>query len=177
MDLRKALTGIALATSLGLGGAWSLVDRFEPAPGDMTKSYVDPLGHRTICRGTTGPLANQARVTQAQCDEATVDDLRTAQATVLRCVHVPLTNGELNAWTSFALNVGPGKRGVKDGMCMLKSGRVPSHVTALQAGRHRAACAKLMDWTMPGTVVHNGLYNRRVAELTMCLHDLAEGAP
>lgn len=176
MDLRKILTGVALATSLGLGGAWSLIDKYEPAP-DMTRSYTDPVGIRTICRGNTGPLSKQARVTQAQCDEADVEALRVAQATVLRCIKVPLTKGELNAWTSFAYNVGPGGKGRKDGMCMLKSGRVPTHVTRLNAGHHRLACSSLMDWTMPGTKVHNGLYARRLDELAMCVHDLPEGSP
>jgi len=176
MDLKKVLTGAALAASLGLGGAWSIVDRFEPAA-DMTKSYIDPVGIRTICRGTTGPLARQARVTQAQCDEATVSDLRTAEATVRRCYTGPLTNGELNAWTSFTLNVGPGARGVKDGFCILKSGAVPSHLRLLNTHRPAAACAVLMQWTSAGGRRLQGLYNRRIAELALCLRDLPEGAP
>jgi lysozyme len=106
-----------------------------------------------------------------------VDDLKVAEATVRRCITVPLSQGELNAYTSFAYNVGPGKRGVKDGMCVLKSGAVPSHVRNAQAGRRRAACANLMQWTMPGTNVHRGLYARRVDEVAMCLHDLKEGSP
>jgi lysozyme len=177
MDLRKALTGLALASSLGLGGAYSLIDKYEPARGDMTKVYLDPLGIPTVCRGHTGPLTRSKGITQAQCDEATVDDLKAAAAVVRSCVTVPLTQGEYNAWTSFAYNVGRGKKGVKDGMCVLKSGAVPSHVRKLQNGQHAAACAMLMQWTMPGTNVHRGLYARRVDEVAMCLHDLKEGSP
>ena len=46
---------------------------------------------------------------------------------------------------SFAYNVGPGKRGKKDGMCVLKSGATPRHVRRLNAGQHALACSSLMD--------------------------------
>lgn len=177
MDLRKILTGAALATSLGLGGAWSLIDKYEPARNGMTKVYLDPLGIPTVCRGHTGPLTRQATVTTADCDKATVDDLRTAEATVRRCYTGPLTSGELNAYTSFAYNVGPGGKGRKDGFCVLKSGAVPGHLRLLRQGRPAAACSMLMQWTMPGTNVHKGLYARRVDEVAMCVHDLKEGSP
>lgn len=174
--LPRVLTSLALASSLGLGGAWSLIDKYEPARGDMTKVYLDALGVPTVCRGATGAITKQRTITPADCDAQTITDLKVARATVQRCVSVPLTDGEVQAWTSFTYNVGPGGKR-KDGFCMLKRGVPPQFIHDLQAGHHTAACSRLMDWTMPGTKVHNGLYARRMDELAMCLHDLPKGSP
>lgn len=161
----------AAAMVLGLGGAFNVVDKFEWTGKELT-SYLDPLGIRTICRGHTGYLAQRGYATREECDKITLEDLQRFKKVVESCVHVPLSNGELNAWVSFAYNVGPGKKGVKDGMCMLKNGRVPTHVRLLNEGKHRAACEMLLQWTMPGTVVYNGLLRRRTDELALCVRDL-----
>lgn len=169
MTIKNTLTAATLA-GLGLLGAANLVDRWE---GNTTSRYVDPLGIATICRGHTGFLTRYAKVTEAQCDAALIEDLKVAAATVARCVDWDsLSAGEKAAWTSFALNVGPGGRGVKDGMCRLKTGAEPSHVRLLRQGRHREACAMLDQWTMPGTNVHRGLKARRADEKAACLKDL-----
>ena len=174
LPIKRIAAGLAAATALGLGSAFSLVDKFE---GNVNTIYKDPLGVRTICRGTTsGPLITKGKATDGECDAATLKDLQVAAATVGACVEVPLTDGERNAWTSFAYNLGPGKRGVKDGMCVLKSGALPSHVRLLAAGKHRAACHMMAQWTMPGTSVHKGLVARRTAEMTLCLRDLPKEA-
>lgn len=170
LPIKRLVGAAALAASLGLGGAWQLIGKFEGPP--ATKTYRDPLGIPTICRGATGALAARGYATLAECDEQAVKDIQIAAATVKSCVKVDLTQGEYNAWTSFAYNVGPGRKGVKDGMCVLKSGAVPSHVRLLAAGRHLDACKMLLQWTQPGTVVHNGLKARRTDELAMCLKDL-----
>lgn len=162
---------IAAVTAAGLTGAFTLVDRFEWT-GRETTTYVDPVGIRTICRGHTGPLTTKGRATLAECDEATLQDLLTAQKVVRSCTTAPMTPGELNAWTSFAFNVGPGRAGVKDGFCRLKNGRIPTHIAYIESHQPVKACGMLMSWTMPGTSVHNGLKRRREAEMALCLQDL-----
>ena len=165
-----ASVAAALAAA-SLTPAFDLVDKFE---GNRNTVYLDPLKIKTICRGTThGPLVAKGVATDAECDLATLEDLKTAAAIVTRCTAgATLTNGEYNAWTSFALNVGPGGKGVKDGFCRLKSGAVPSHIRLMLAGKPRDACKMLYQWTMPGTVVFNGLLNRRTAEYKVCVGDL-----
>lgn len=166
---------IATAISLaGLTGAFFLVDKYE---GNSLPVYRDPLGIPTICRGTTsGPLIKKGRATQDECDESTLHELLVAQRTVRSCFDGQLTDGELNAWTSFAYNVGPGGKGRKDGFCVLKSGNTPGHLKLLRYSNdpetRRKACAKLFEWTMPGTNVHRGLLNRRTAEYATCVKDL-----
>lgn len=172
--MTNVIRNAALAASLAaasLTGSFLLVDRFE---GNKTEVYRDPLGIKTICRGTThGPLIAKGKATAAECDEATLADLKTAAAIVGRCTAgAVLTDGERNAWTSFALNVGPGGKGVKDGFCKLKSGGTPSHIRFIYAGERKRACQMLFQWTMPGTNVHNGLLNRRTAEYKTCVADL-----
>jgi lysozyme len=154
---------------MGLGGAASLVDKWE---GYSATPYRDSVGIKTICRGHTGALVKKSTATQAECDVVTLDDLKTAAATVDRCATAPLTDGERNAWTSFAFNVGPGKRGVKDGFCVLKSGREPGHLKLMREGNPRAACGKLLEWNKAGGRELRGLTNRRVDELAVCLQDL-----
>lgn len=167
---KKPIAAVSVAASLGLGGAWTLVDHWE---GNRLTGYKDSIGIPTICRGTTsGPLVKRGTATQEECDGQTLADLKVAYATVKSCVSAPLTEGETAAWVSFTLNVGPGRKGVKDGMCVLKSGALPGHVTLLSQGKHREACNKLMEWTRAGGQVVRGLYNRRLDETAICLRDL-----
>lgn len=168
MTMKKSIAAV-VATALGLGGAFGLVDKFE---GNRQTAYVDPVGIRTICRGHTGTLAKKTTATADECDRVTLEDLQRAQAVVRSCIKVPMANSEENAWISFAFNVGRGGKGVKDGMCVLKSGAVPSHVRLLNEGKHREACYMLAQWTQPGTPIHNGLVRRRTDEMAMCLKDL-----
>lgn len=166
----SATVAAALAAA-SLIPAFDLVDRFE---GNRNTVYLDPLKIKTICRGTThGPLIAKGKATDAECDQATLEDIQTAAAIVRRCTAgATLTNGEYNAWTSFTLNVGPGGKGVKDGFCKLKSGGTPSHIRYILAGDPARACKMLFQWTMPGTNVFNGLLNRRTAEHAVCVKDL-----
>lgn len=166
----SATVAAALAAA-SLIPAFDLVDRFE---GNRNTVYLDPLKIKTICRGTThGPLIAKGKATDAECDAATLEDIKTAAAIVDRCTTgITLTSGERNAWTSFTLNVGPGGKGVKDGFCRLKSGKEPSHIRLMRAGKPAEACKMLFQWTMPGTNVFNGLLNRRTAEHKVCVKDL-----
>lgn len=166
--IRNAAIATLISTA-GLTGAFHLVDKWE---GNRTTVYKDVIGIKTICRGHTGPLVNKGTVTQDECDRATYDDLVIAKRVVESCVTANLTDGEWSAWTSFALNVGPGKKGVKDGMCVLKNGNQPTHLKLLNSGRNYEACQMLMKWTNAGGQFTRGLYNRRVDEVRVCIKDL-----
>lgn len=170
--IRNALVAAAIGAA-GLTGAANLVTSYE---GYSPTVYIDPVGIKTICRGTTsGPLIAKGKATQDECDRATLADLEAAAAVVRSCVPGALTQGEYNAWTSFALNVGRGAKGKKDGMCMLKSGKTPTHVLLLRAGKPRAACHMMIQWTNP-PALKKGLTRRRTDEMALCLRDLPEDA-
>lgn len=162
-----------LKTRLAVGLTSAVITLVAGHEGLRLTGYLDPLGIPTVGYGHTGPGVKAGmKITQDEANEHLARDLNTAAATVRRCVTVPLTIGEMEAWTSFAYNVGPGRKGVKDGMCVLKSGAIPGHVKLLQAGKHYEACEKLFEWTMPGTNVHNGLKKRRADEYARCVSDL-----
>lgn len=172
--IRSILISAAIAAA-GLGGAASLITESE---GYSPATYVDPLGIPTICRGATDKaLVAKGRATIEECDKQTWKDIQVAEATVKRCAPVTMTQGELNAWTSFAYNVGPGGKRRKDGFCMLRSGAKPKFLKLLlqqpaTLAVRKAACYQLFSWTQPGTSVHNGLMNRRTKEYAMCITDL-----
>lgn len=148
--------------------AGALVATFE---GYRPSAYRDPIGIPTICFGhTAGVRLGQSR-TRTECEALLHADLVEAQATVERCVSVPLTENQRAAFISFAYNVGPGRTGVKDGFCVLKNGRQPSFLRRLNAGDYAAACEGLLAWTgaqgAGGPL--RGLVRRRRDERDLCL--------
>jgi lysozyme len=155
----------AKLVAMGLTVALTLIPFYE---GTRLKAYKDPVGIWTDCIGHTGPDVRSVN-TMEQCNAKFYADLATADATVQRCVAVALSSNERSAYSSFAFNVGPGKVGVKDGFCTLKSGRTPTFLKALNAGNREAACTGLLQWDKAGGVPLPGLTKRRKAESVLCL--------
>lgn len=167
----------ATIAALGLTAAVAFTAQWEgdgPKRGSLNYPYLDIVGVATVCKGHTGKDVTMSMkpVPDAQCAEWHSLDVLAGYSVVRQCVKVELSEGERTAWSSFALNVGPGGKGRKDGMCMLKSGKVPSHVVLLNQGHRLEACAMLMQWTKAGGVESKGIRNRRVAEVAQCVKDL-----
>lgn len=57
-----------------------------------------------------------------------------------------MTQGQFDALTSFAFNVGPGKKGVKDGLIWLKSGKRSTLYRHLRNGDMNAAAGQFKFW-------------------------------
>lgn len=149
----------------GLAGAIALIPVVE---GVRLKEYKDSVGIRTDCIGHTGSGVRAVN-TLEQCYEKFYGDLAEANRTVDSCVGVALSSNQRSAFASFAFNVGPGRKGVKDGFCTLKSGREPSFLRKLNAGDPVGACNGLLDWKYAGGVFSTGVLNRRVQEVGLCL--------
>jgi lysozyme len=162
MDAKAKLIG------LGLAGALAIIPVYE---GTRLHSYKDPVGISTDCIGHTGKDVRAVN-TLEQCYQKLYGDLATANAVVDSCVTVTLSSSERSAYASFAFNVGPGKRGVKDGFCRLKNGNEPMFLRSLNSGKRIQACAALMQWTKAGGVELPGLVKRRSAEVALCKQDL-----
>lgn len=161
-NLKVRVAAGALAVSLGIAAALSA--RFE---GDVRRVYVDPVGVRTVCRGHTGSgLVAGKLYTAAECDAFEKADLLIANATVDRCITGPLTVGNRAALILFANNVGPGGKGVKDGLCVLKSGKVPTIRRLFNEGKAAQACRELPKWNAQKL---RGLDIRRAEEMRVCL--------
>lgn len=167
MNAVQKLSAAVVAT---LAAAGLVASQWE---GTKSVAYQDHIGVWTICTGHTGPeVVKGLTATRAQCDEWFEQDLHVAYTTTLRCVPNDLPNSVRAAFTSFAFNVGPGGKGRKDGMCVLKSGKTPTHVILLRSGQYGKACDMLMKWTGAGNVYSRGIHNRRIDEVKLCKADL-----
>lgn len=136
--------------------------------GYVPNTYADPIGIPTSCYGHVGPENQPGRkFSDSECKALLEGDLAEAYALVKRCITSPMTDGQAAALTSFAYNVGPGAKGRKDGICMLKSGKQPRIRAYANAGMWPQACAELSKWIHP-KIVSRGLARRRAAERAMC---------
>lgn len=159
-----------IAGAVAIAMALPVVVKWE---GTRNVAYLDHLGIPTICTGHTGPEVKLGlRVSDEQCAAWLKQDLQAAYDTTQRCVPGYVPQSVRAAYTSFTFNVGPGKVGVKDGMCVLKSGREPRHIRQLQAGEFKQACDTLMLWAKAGGVPSKGVFNRRVDEVALCYKDM-----
>lgn len=153
--------------ALGLAGAIAIVPVFE---GLRLKKYQDVVKVWTDCYGHTGKDVRAVN-TPAQCNDKLYSDLLSANAVVDSCVTVPLNSNQRSAFVSFAFNVGPGKAGVKDGFCVLKSGKQPTFLHKLNAGDYTGACTGILPWDKAGGKPQRGLTVRRRNEADLCLSE------
>lgn len=134
--------------------------------GRLYTPYKDPVGILTVCEGHTGRDIEMRRYTPAECNEFKRKDLLIASATVDRCVTGPLTVGQRAALIDFAFNVGPGGKGVKDGLCSLKSGAQPTIRRLFNQGQAIKACDEFPKWNAQKLP---GITKRRAEERRLCL--------
>lgn len=129
--------------------------------------YFDSVGVLTVCYGATQDVQRR-RYSRAECDAFLARDLEKARETVHACVKRPMLPHQEAALISFAYNVGPGKAGMRDGLCVLKSGRQPQIRVKANAGDWVGACAELSNWTRAGGRKLLGLERRRADERRLC---------
>lgn len=128
-----------------------------PVPGDVP----------TIGFGTTEGVKMGDKITPPQAIGRAVRDINKFEGALKRCVTVPLSQSEYDAFVSLAYNVGPG--------AFCKSGIVRK----LNAMDYEGACAEIMRWrffqgkdcAIPANKC-SGLYSRRKIESEQC-----RGAP
>lgn len=121
----------------------------------------------TIGRGHAQDVEPGDRVTEHQADVVHESDLGVSWAEARAVIEVPLTQGMVDAITSFVNNVGLGREGVKDGFRVLRSGRPSSMLTLLNARIYQAARGQLLTWVHAGGVALQGLKDRRRAEYAL----------
>lgn len=157
--------GVSLLLALGFTASWEgkTNHAIRPVPSDPW----------TICHGHTRGVKEGDTATEAQCQEWLREDLIEAALIVDACIAAPewapLTRERHAALTDFALNVGPGRKGVKDGLCVLKNGNTPYIRRMAALGNWPQVCAGFRQWVRAGGVFYQGLDNRRKAEQNLCL--------
>ena len=170
MDNR--LKKLTIASIAAISICMPFVIRFEC---DKSVGYADPVGIPTAGVGHTGPDV----IIGKWYDEATrqgwlKNDLTEAAAIVERCAPATIDVYQRAAFVSFAYNVGPGKKGVKDGFCVLKSGKTPTHIRRARAGDKAGSCKALLSWTKAGGKTLPGLVTRRKEEYKLCMMEEKE---
>lgn len=118
-----------------------------PVPGDVP----------TLGFGTTQGVKLGDKTSPPKALERLLHDAQTAVNGVLRCVLVPLTQGELDVYVSLAYNIGV------HAFCN------STLVRLLNAGQYPQACAQILRWNQVAGKPNKGLMNRRQDEYTDCL--------
>lgn len=136
--------------------------------GNAQVGYLDRIARvhtPTACIGHTGPgVVVGKHYSAEQCEAWFREDLRSANAVLHSCVHRTMPVNVEAALTDFTFNVGPGRQGVKDGMCVLFSGR-PSTISVLaNAGDWAGVCRQFPAWDKNV----RGLQARRAEERALC---------
>ena len=126
----------------------------------VLRGYRDPIGIVTACAGHTR-TATMRPYTLPECARLLRDDLAEHDERMMRCVRVPLSDGEHAGYLSFSFNVGTGA------FCTSTLAR------KLNAGDRRGACAELSRWVYAGGEQLPGLVTRRAAERELCESELA----
>lgn len=130
-------------------------------------------GQANICYGETHGIAFGQTATREECVALleTKGEPR-AEAQVDSCIPPQPTAGVRAALIDFAYNEGGGKQGVKDGLCVLKSGRWSTIRRRAAAGNWRGVCYAFMEWTTARGKQLPGLVTRRTRERDTCLKGL-----
>lgn len=124
-------------------------DAYIPIPGDVP----------TIGFGSTEGVRMGDTITVPKALERLMRDVGVAESAIGRCVKVPLSQSEYDAFTSFAFNVGG------DAFCS------STIVKKLNAGDYDGACDELERWVYSQKRVVPGLVNRRQVEYRLCVKE------
>ncbi len=140
--------------SLTLAGLYAVAkfEGFEP------QAYIPVAGDvPTIGFGHTEGVQMGQTITKEAALTLLREDVRTAEDAVRSCVKVPLTQGEMNAYTSLAFNIG------RTAFCG------STLVRKLNSGDYAGACEEILRWHFVAGESVPGLVNRREAEFKMCM--------
>ena len=150
MKRRLAVAGLSLsAVGLLTIAKWEGFSdhAYIPVPGDVP----------TIGFGSTEGVRMGDTITVPKALERLMRDVGVAESAIGRCVKVPLSQGEYNAFTAFAFNVGA------EAFCS------STLVKKLNAGDYAGACQELRRWVYVDGRRVQGLVNRREAEYRLCM--------
>jgi len=143
----------------------SIIKQFE---GMETKAYPDPgTGGApwTIGYGHTGYDVRPGTVwNQAQAEAVLKTDLVRFESLVSNAITTVVNQNQFDALVSFCFNVGPGKKGVKDGLLVLKNGNPSSLLRLTNAREFDAAARQFKYWDNAAGRKMRGLTRRRAAE-------------
>lgn len=150
MQLTQRIKLVALILSAaGLVGITS----YE---GFRDTAYNDGVGVSTIGFGTTEGVKPGDKISVEKALVRALTDIKRFEGALKRCVKVPLSQNEYDAYISLSYNIGSGA------FCS------STLVKKLNAGNYAGACAAISSWNRAGGKVSKGLVKRREAERKLC---------
>lgn len=118
----------------------------EPVPGDV----------RTIGFGTTEGVKMGDRITPPKAVARALADVQKFEGALRKCVKVPLSQGEYDAYVNLAYNIGP------NAFCG------STLVVKLNAQDYAGACGEILKWDRFRGKPLRGLTLRRQEEYKLC---------
>jgi lysozyme len=138
-----------------LAPALSLIKKFE---GCVLHAYQDSVGVWTIGWGHTAGVHKGQVITQAEADALLFQEVVRCHEQVKTLVHVPCSNNEFCALTSFAYNLGIGALKKSSLLRRLNAGEIKEEVSF-----------EFLKWDHANGKVLLGLTRRRKAERALFL--------
>lgn len=138
-----------------------LIKKYE---GLRQAAYQDSVGIWTLGYGHTAGVKEGDTCTLAQATAWLLSEIQDAEDVVNNAVTSDINENQRAALTSFVYNVGPGKEGVKDGLCELKSGGQSHLLQYVNISAFGKASDEFPRWAKAGGVVVFGLMKRRMDE-------------
>jgi lysozyme len=145
---------------------------YDDATGKTIAHAADAKGFPTIGVGhlvsKTDKTYDGKTLSDAEIDALFAADVKWAED-IINGLGLPLKQNQFDALVSFVYNVGPGKKGVKDGLITLRNGDPSSVLRNMRAGNIQAAGDSMLSWTRSAGKVMSGLVKRRQAERALLL--------
>ena len=174
----------ALLLSLGFSSAViiSATNLTAPSEGLITSPYLDGIGLKTVCYGTTdnnniGVVIKDKVYTEQECTLMLAQELQEIEHKIAPMIKVQINDYQKAAFLDFSYNLGT--------VAFQKS----SILGLMNAGNTKAACTRLMEYIFAGSCKQgmkdcvqtssgkwkfkfNGLVKRRELEMKYCLGDI-----
>lgn len=125
--------------------------------GYVGQTYSDAVGIPTIGFGETKGVKKGQKTTPERALVQLLSSADEHAKGMAKCINVPISQNEYDAYLSFTYNVGVGA------FCNSTLNR------KLNAGEYDAACAELLKWDKAGGKALPGLTKRRQEEYKQCL--------
>ncbi|EEJ8283266.1 lysozyme [Salmonella enterica] len=132
----------------------NLIKRFEEL---KLRAYKCPADIWTIGYGHTTGIEPDDVITEEQAILLLRQDIAKSERVVNQCVHVPLTQNQFDALTSFVFNLG------------VRRFRTSTLLKKLNAGDYDGASREFGRWVNVGSKILPGLIRRREAERMLFL--------
>lgn len=140
------------------------IDLIKKYEGLRLGAYLDSIGIPTLGYGHTKDVKMGDTCTLAQATAWLLQEIQQAEDIVNNAVTSDINDNQLAALTSFVYNVGPGRDGIKDGLCELKSGGQSHLLQYVNISAFGKAADEFPKWANAGGVVVFGLMKRRMDE-------------